>query len=159
MSQIELWDTAGLERFSTLPSNYYFKAAAVIACFSYNSKESFNAVAQQHIFDAIDHSRTAAIFVCGNMADKTKMTDGEDIGDCVRHEDCVTLMTQFDDIITRIFTVSCKTGEGVEEMFVEIAKTLLRRADSNEHAARILLANSDTDLGVPRDVGKKPGCC
>lgn len=126
----------------------------MIVCFSYDSKESLNAVAQQHIFDAIEHSRTAAIFVCGNMADR-KMP--EEDGDCVRREDCVNLLEQFDDIITSIFSVSCKTGDGVEEMFAEIAKTLLHRADTKEHAARILLSNADRDL--PREEGKKPGCC
>ena len=118
--QVELWDTAGIERFATLSSSYFQGASAAVLCYSTTDRQSFNVVSQ-HILDIIMHSSTARIFLCGNKIDLAALP-GEQITDSDVHD----FQIQCDAVLNGTYNISCKTGEGVKEMFTDIANVLAK---------------------------------
>ena len=67
-AQVDLWDTAGLERFESLSASYFTQAKAVIVCYSDDVESSVQALSQ-HILEATQLAQTALVFLCGNKAD------------------------------------------------------------------------------------------
>jgi len=118
--QVELWDTAGIERFATLSSSYFQSASAAILCYSTTDRQSFNLVSQ-HILDIIMHSSTARIFLCGNKIDLAVLQ-----GEQITESDVQDFQIQCDTVLSGTYEISCKTGEGVKEMFADIAMVLAR---------------------------------
>ncbi len=47
--QIQLWDTAGIERFATMAASYYQGAHAAVLCYAINDRSSFNMLSQHII--------------------------------------------------------------------------------------------------------------
>ncbi|KAK2180476.1 hypothetical protein NP493_441g01024 [Ridgeia piscesae] len=118
--RVELWDTAGIERFATLSSSYFQSASAAILCYSTTDRQSFNLVSQ-HILDIIMHSSTARIFLCGNKIDLAVLQ-----GEQITESDVQDFQIQCDTVLSGTYEISCKTGEGVKEMFADIAMVLAR---------------------------------
>ncbi|KZS07237.1 ras-like GTP-binding protein YPT1 [Daphnia magna] len=118
--KLQLWDTGGMERVASITSSYYKFADAAILVFSLDSPESFNMVSQ-HLLDIVSYAENAKIYLCGNKSDLKSLiqiTDSDMEAFC---EQCHTL-------VAGTFKLSCKTGEGVDEMFSSIA---LQLAESN----------------------------
>ena len=59
-----------------------------------------------------------AIYSCGNKYDLRSRIQVSD-------SDIETLCEQCNNLVTGVYKTSCKTGEGVEEMFSDIAKQLV----------------------------------
>lgn len=114
--QLSLWDTGGMERVASVTSSYYKFAEAAILVFALDSPTSFNALSQ-HMLDIVTYASNAKIFLCGNKSD----VQAEDhVTDADMEEFC----EQCQNLITGTFKTSCKTNEGVAEMFQSIANTL-----------------------------------
>lgn len=102
---------------ASVTSSYYKFAEAAILVFALDNASSFNAMSQ-HMLDIVTYASNAKIFLCGNKSDAEpdpEVTDADIEDFC---EQCQTL-------ISATFKTSCKTGEGVEEMFQQIANTLV----------------------------------
>ncbi|XP_046457240.1 ras-like GTP-binding protein YPT1 [Daphnia pulex] len=115
--KLQLWDTGGMERVASITSSYYKFADAAILVFSLDSPESFNMVSQ-HLLDIVSYAENAKIYLCGNKSDLKsviQVTDNDMAAFC---EQCQTL-------VAGTFKSSCKTGEGVDEMFSHIAMQLV----------------------------------
>ncbi len=125
---MELWDTAGMERFATLSSSYFQSSSAAILCYALNNRDSFNMLSQ-HILDIIMHSNTAKIFLCGNKKDLEEFE--------VSSEDLVAFEAECDAVLSAMFQVSCKTGEGVKEMFQNLAEQLQKEAEEKFDPSRV----------------------
>lgn len=117
--KLQLWDTGGMERVASITSSYYKFAEAAILVFSLDNPASFHTLSQ-HLLDIVTYAENAKIFLCGNKSDllsePPQVTDTEIDAFC---EQCQTL-------ITNVYRISCKTNEGIEEMFVDIAYQLLQ---------------------------------
>ena len=81
-------------------------------------------VAIRWIFNTMNFHITAKIktfysfFSCGNKYDLKSRIQVSD-------SDIETLCEQCNNLISGVYKTSCKTGEGVEEMFSDIAKQLV----------------------------------
>jgi small GTP-binding protein len=126
---LELWDTAGIERFATLSSSYFQNASAALLCYSHVDRESFNMLSQ-HILEIIMHSSTAKIFLCGNKLDLEEEDE-------IIESDVEAFSEQCDAVLSGTFTVSCKTGNGLHDMFVTIATMLQEEAAQKFDPSRI----------------------
>ena len=120
--QLELWDTAGIERFATLSASYFQSASAAILCYAIDDRDSFNMISQ-HLLEIIMHSDTAKVFLCGSKKDLIQHDEGE-----VTPTDVEDFKLQCDRVLSGFYRVSCKTGENVREMFDDIAFILSREA-------------------------------
>ena len=150
-TQLELWDTAGLERFCTLSSSYYSKAIATIVCYSLDNEESLSSAAQ-HILDAMQHTGTAPIFLCGNKVDRKPDNNFR----CISSEEIDKFLMQFDGVIVQSYRISCKTGDGVDAMFSDISEYLHRRAvEKYNNSARVFLMPERDNA----ELRKNGSCC
>ncbi|CAH1970971.1 unnamed protein product [Acanthoscelides obtectus] len=116
--KLQLWDTGGMERVASITSSYYKFAEAAILVFSLDNPASFH-ILSQHLLDIVTYAENAKIFLCGNKLDTVsevaQVTDAEIEAFC---EQCHNL-------ISGIYKTSCKTGEGIEDMFIDIAYQLI----------------------------------
>lgn len=143
--KLELWDTAGIERFATLSSSYFQSASAAIICYSVDNRESFNMLSQ-HILEAIMHSETVKVFMCGNKTDVP-------CDDPVTDSDVDELRVQCDTMLNGCYRVSCKTGDGVKEMFQDIANIVLKEATHKFDPSKV---RPHEDYPPPEEKSK---CC
>lgn len=116
--QLQLWDTGGMERVASVTSSYYKFAEGAILVFALDSAASFHSLSQ-HLLDIVTYAENAKIFICGNKSDlegrEPEVSDAEVEAFC---EQCHTL-------ISATYKTSCKTGEGIEEMFEDISRILV----------------------------------
>nr|CAH7713064.1 unnamed protein product [Callosobruchus chinensis] len=116
--KLQLWDTGGMERVASITSSYYKFSEAAILVFSLDNIASFH-VLSQHLLDIVTYAENAKIFLCGNKLDivgeEPQITDTEIEAFC---EQCHNL-------ISGIYKTSCKTGEGLDDMFNDIAYQLI----------------------------------
>ena len=125
---MELWDTAGIERFATLAASYFQGATAALLCYSINNRESFNILAH-HILDIVMHSETAKIFLCGSKLD---LNDEQ-----VTDQDIQDFLVQCDAVLSGTYRISSKTNEGVQDMFKDIAAKLITDAKERSDSTTI----------------------
>lgn len=148
--QLQLWDTGGMERVASVTSSYYKFAEAAILVFALDNASSFNDLSQ-HMLDIVTYASNAKIFLCGNKSDVEPNSDGPQVTDADMEDFCEQCQT----LISATFKTSCKTGEGIEEMFQQIANTLV---DSNR--SRIELQSLDQSgfkVQAPED-GDQDSC-
>ena len=146
--QLELWDTAGIERFSTLSSSYFQRASAAILCYSLVDRESFG-IMSQHILDTVMQTQTAKIFLCGNKLDLVSETAPDRI---VSDSDIERFRDECDTVLCGSYKVSCKSNEGVREMFQSIAHFVFGEASVKIDHSRIKVTQTQ-----PHSKDKK--CC
>ncbi|XP_059093234.1 ras-related protein RabC-like isoform X1 [Tigriopus californicus] len=114
--KLQLWDTGGMERVASITSSYYKYSEAAILVFALDRPDSFH-VLSQHLLDIVTYAENAKIFLCGNKFDlksRIQVTDGE----------MEAFSEQCHNLMSGLYKTSCKTGEGVEEMFRDIANQL-----------------------------------
>lgn len=68
ITQLQLWDTGGMERVASVTSSYYKFAEGAILVFALDNASSFHALSQ-HLLDIVTYAENAKIFLCGNKAD------------------------------------------------------------------------------------------
>lgn len=127
-AQLQLWDTGGMERVASVTSSYYKFAEAAILVFALDNVASFHALSQ-HMLDIVSYAENAKIVLCGNKSDlEPSATAGA--APQVTDQDMEEFCEQCQDLISGTFKISCKTGEGVEEMFQEVANMLVETSRS-----------------------------
>lgn len=128
--KLQLWDTGGMERVASITSSYYKYSEAAILVFALDNPDSFH-ILSQHLLDIVTYAENAKIFLCGNKVDlksRIQVTDS----------DMEAFCEQCHNLVSGVYKTSCKTGEGVEEMFADIANQL---AEANR--SRIELQTMD----------------
>ncbi|KAI1286054.1 Ras-related protein RABD2b [Halotydeus destructor] len=111
--KIQLWDTAGLERVSSITSSYYKFAKAALLVYSLNNIESFHCLSQHLLI--LSMAEVSQVFLIGNKTDLTpyEVTDAD--------------LEQFQEQFPKfdgVYRISAKTNDGVQEMFTTIADKL-----------------------------------
>ena len=124
---------------------YYRGASAAILCYSLTDRDTFN-ILSQYILDIVVHTETAKIFLCGNKLD---IAQGDEITDL----DMEAFQLQCDTVLSGNYQISCKTGEGVEDMFKDIAGIIMESVSPYEKKS-FQLPESEQTLEQP-----KKGCC
>ena len=148
--QLEVWDTAGIERFATLSASYYHNAAAAILCYSSVNRDSFNAL-PQHLLETIMHTKTVKIFLCSTKNDE-KATH-----DAITDSDVAQFEVQCDAALSASFVTSSRDGTGVADMFHTIAEMLVSE-DINKFRPKPP-PEQYGDPAFKLDTKKSRGCC
>ncbi|XP_050082047.1 ras-related protein Rab-30 [Anopheles aquasalis] len=149
--KLQLWDTGGMERVASVTSSYYKFAEAAILVFALDNESSFHALSQ-HMLDVVTYAENAKIFLVGNKVDvETSGGDPPPVTDA----DMESFCEQCHSLISATFKTSCKTGEGIEEMFRDIASTLV---ESNRSRLELQALESHGFKIHPPDEVNDPGC-
>lgn len=152
--QLQLWDTGGMERVASVTSSYYKFAEGAILVFALDNAASFHSLSQ-HLLDIVTYAENAKIFICGNKCDlegrEPEVTDEEIDSFC---EQCHSL-------ISATYKTSCRTGEGIEEMFQDISRQLVQ-ANRSKMELQALERQSfqvdKSDEAVPNEEGTSCSC-
>ena len=139
--KIQIWDTAGEERYRSITTAYYRGAAAIIICCDCTNKESFNniknwveEIGKYTDKDAVDK------MVFMNKCDLTEDR-------CIKKED-IDKFEKENGI--KVLEVSAKTGEGIDKGFEYIIEKLIDKNDNK---------NSNTLTLKGEGFINKDGCC
>ncbi|XP_054281953.1 ras-related protein Rab-30 [Macrosteles quadrilineatus] len=147
--RLQLWDTGGMERVASITSSYYKFAEAAILVFALDNAASFH-VLSQHLLDIVTYAENAKIYLCGNKSDLEGDTPQ------VTEADMENFGEQCHNLISGTFKTSCKNGQGVEEMFQEIAQHLVQA-----NRSRMELQTVDTKsfkIAPTEDLNEDPPC-
>jgi len=118
---VQLWDTAGIERYASLSPNYYKQSSAVIVCYGTDNRLSLSSVAN-HVTVATSYCACVppVYFLCGSRSDCVS-------ADAVSRTDVDHLLGQLAVDVDACYTVSAATGRGVDDMFTDVARRLVDR--------------------------------
>ena len=82
---LQLFDTAGQERFKSISSSYLRNADGVLFVFSFDNKESFESIKMwMEQFDDINAKNRAIFYLVGNKNDLEKVVPEESVNDFLR---------------------------------------------------------------------------
>lgn len=118
--KLQIWDTAGQEKFRSVARSYYRGAIGIIIVYDITKAESF-----QHIASWLADARNAArsecsVCVVGNKADLEEQR-------MVRTEDGKLFCTENNLLF---FECSALSGENVDEIFTAISKHIMNKIEN-----------------------------
>ena len=161
--RMQIWDTAGQEKFNSLISNYYKNTDVVIFVYSIDKEESFQNLEMwfKHLKDNNENSLNILI---GNKLDKEK--EGERVLNYEKAENFAKLNKFF------LFReISCKSKEiydieDIYEIFDEIGKKFYNESKedrNNSDSVSYKVSDSMRSLGdkqkLKKNEKKKKKCC
>jgi Ras-related protein Rab-4B len=146
--KLQIWDTAGQERFRSVTRSYYRGAAGAILVYDTTNRDTYN-----HVSSWLSDARSLAnkdiaIILVGN---KTDLPNRE-----------VTFLeasryAQENDLM--FLETSAMSGEGVEEIFLKCARTILSKINSGLLSPESMgsgVQHGDTKTARELSQGKKP---
>lgn len=107
-----------------MTSSYFKYADAALLVFGYDSYDSFNALSQ-HLLEVVAGAENAKLFLCGNKSDLIKQGMGPGDAD-VENFKRENQISEEENLFKHVYKVSCKTGQGVHEMFSDVASHMAR---------------------------------
>eukprot|EP01107_Rhizomastix_libera_P018625 TRINITY_DN985_c0_g1_i2.p1 TRINITY_DN985_c0_g1~~TRINITY_DN985_c0_g1_i2.p1 ORF type:complete len:245 (+),score=19.55 TRINITY_DN985_c0_g1_i2:111-737(+) len=151
--KLQIWDTAGQERFRSVTRSYYRGAAGALLVYDITNRDSFS-----HISSWLKDARALA------SPDTVTMLSGNKIDKNDLREITFLEASQFSQENDLMFVeTSAATGEGVDEVFLKCARTILSKITSG--AIDPTRAGSGVQLGEgaaetqKTTETKKAGCC
>ncbi|KAJ3676468.1 hypothetical protein LUZ60_003880 [Juncus effusus] len=114
---LSIWDTAGQERFHALGPIYYRDADAALLVYDITDNETFNRVTKWVKELQQMAPKNIIITLAANKSDLIRSNK-------INIQDAESYATS---IGARLFITSAKTGNGIEDMFVDIAKRLMEK--------------------------------
>ncbi|XP_029189134.2 uncharacterized protein [Acropora muricata] len=131
--RLQIWDTAGQERFRTLTSAYFRGAMGIVLVYDITTEDSFKNITQwlQNIDE--NASRNVCKILVGNKL------DCEDEREIAKFRG----LSMSENAELEFFETSARTGEGVSEAFMAVARQIKEFQDRK--GARSL----DEDTTIP----------
>ena len=154
--KLQIWDTAGQDRFRTMSSTYYRGADGAIIVYDVTSLESFNNVGRW-LEDMNMYNRNVYKIIVGNKNDNTSNQTLSTDTKVVSSQHAQKLAERLD---LKLFETSAKEDNNVKEMFEDVAYELLKREKLKNSQESI---KSDRDdkvvLNKPKHKKKKKKGC
>ena len=119
--KLQLWDTAGTEKFKSITTGYYRGANAAFIVFDLTSRKSFESVSEwiENYYKYSNPDYERHVILIGNKSD-------------LKNERIIT-EDEIDDFVKlnkiKYFETSAKNGENIDECFLFIAEQLMKDAD------------------------------
>jgi small GTP-binding protein len=116
--KLQIWDTAGQEKFRTITESYYRRARGALIVYDVSNLDSFQNA--EIWFDSLFkvHQNTIPVLLVGNKCDLPHLVPDNDARVLAEkhHVD--------------LFFTSAKTGDGIDETFEKLARLVIEHADS-----------------------------
>ena len=119
--KLQLWDTAGTEKFKSITTGYYRGANAAFIVFDLTSRKSFESVSEwiENYYKYSNPDYERHVILIGNKSD-------------LKNERIIT-ENEIDDFVKlnkiKYFETSAKNGENIDDTFLFIAEQLMKDAD------------------------------
>lgn len=114
---LNIWDTAGQEKFRTITSSYYRGAEGVIIVFDLSRQETFDHVAKWHEQIVRYASEEVPVIVVGNKSDLEKVVD----------ESAINAICK--DKYMHYYEASASSGNNIEQIFTHLSKLISNPAE------------------------------
>jgi Ras-related protein Rab-5C len=122
--RLQIWDTAGQERYRGMTPMYFRGAHVAIVAYAVTDSESFDGV-DTWITSLRDNADAQIIlFLVGNKCD---LEDQRAVSSETGQKKATELSAVF-------YEVSAKTGDRVEDLFLDIAKSFLEKTATKDQA-------------------------
>jgi len=138
--QLDIWDTAGQEKFKSIVPMYYKGSKGIIIVYDITSKESFEG-AKKWIQDVEANNNSAILILVGNK------TDLEESRDVTTDQ----AQTYASSKSIAYYECSAKTNENVVEVFKHIADKIQKTSEN--------VNNSKLTINVSPQVKQQGYCC
>ena len=144
--KVQVWDTAGEERYRSITNAYYRGAEGILIVFDLTNKESFKNI-ENWINEITVYTGKDVLMIClGNKSDLKKAISNNTIEDFKKR-------TKLE-----IINVSAKTGDGVEEAFKHLIELLIKKnMDKKEEINAISLNPKNNNMSLTEK--KNNFCC
>ena len=140
--KLQIWDTAGQEKFASIAKSYFRQAVGVILVFDITDRQSFNDLSKwlSDVRSLCDPN--AAVTLIGNKLDlsSSRKISVSEAQQFATHNQLEYL------------EVSAKGGDNITEAFQRAAKAVYEKAESN-------LLSTQTAAPEPAKESEKSGCC
>ena len=139
---IQIWDTAGKEKYRSVSSAYFRGSSGAIAVFDLTNKKSFDNV-KEWIKEYYEHKTNfSPVVLAGNKCDL--------VTECLFLND---IYNYKDSIGAKYFETSAKNGQGVDELFYDFASFIYKNTPSQQEDPhkKVVLKNQEQE-------GNR-GCC
>jgi len=152
---LQIWDTAGQDRFQTLGSAFYRGADACLLVFDITSQQSFSHISAWRDEFAIQAGEDKVYALIGNKCD---MEDQRQVSAAAAVKWCDKMKTD-QDLVIPFFETSAKEFTNVEQAFHQITEIALQKVrkleDDEPEIPSLKLKPGDGN----RRTGKKTTCC
>ena len=147
--KMQIWDTAGHEKFRTITTSYYKSAQAIIILYDITQKSSFDHI--RNWITEIDKFGKQGVLkvIVGNKLDLENNRK-------IKKEDAENLALKYG---VKLWEVSAKDNTNIEEMFVDTIKTLLERNSKIINDIPGSSMNNNFFLNTNIKAKKKKKCC
>lgn len=120
---LQIWDTAGQQRFQSVRSIYYKGASGLVLVFDLTRKETFHNIAMW-IEEATRHAgRSSSMVLVGNKAD---LVDRREVRESQGLEYAHDISQWLGQRIP-YFETSALTGQNIEQLFTTLARSLVNK--------------------------------
>ena len=140
--RLQIWDTAGQDRYRSLTKSYYKGANGIIIIFAVTLKSSFDNVKNWVSQIRAEADENVTIFLVGNKIDDVERRE-------ISTEEGQELADKFK---VPFFECSAKTGENINTTFNELVKKIVEIGDK-------IGTKGGEKLRSKKDAKKKKECC
>jgi len=149
--KMQIWDTAGHEKFRTITTSYYKSAHAIIILYDITQKTSFDHI--KNWITEIDKFGKQGVLkvIVGNKLDLENNRK-------IKKEDAENLALKYG---VKLWEVSAKDNTNIEEMFQDTIKSLLERNSKiiNDIPGSSMNNNFLLNTNTNTKTKKKGKCC
>jgi Ras-related protein Rab-8A len=137
--KVQLWDTAGQDKFRAITRNYYKGASGIILIFDVTNVKSYENIKKWINEIKEEISEKVAIVLIGNKIDnvqerKISKEQGEKLAS---------------EIGVKFFETSAKTGEGINECVFYLVKKIFENDPEVKNKGRNLKHKSNKRVNIP----------
>ena len=145
--KLQIWDTAGHEKFRTITTSYYKSAHAIIILYDITQKTSFDHI--RNWITEIDKFGKQGVLkvIVGNKSDMENNRK-------ITKEAAENLALKYG---IKLWEVSAKDNTNIEEMFLDTIKTLLEKNSKIISEGSSMVTNIQLNKNVKNKKNKK--CC
>ena len=150
--KLQIWDTAGQDRFRTISSTYYRGAHGAIVVYDVTSSQSFYNV-EHWINDMNAYNQNVYKILVGNKDDDP---NGTSVSKIIETKEAQTLAKQLN---VNSFETSAKENINVKEVFEDMAHELLKRYNLRKANLTMKKDQSQQTIKLTKQKKKKKTCC
>ena len=155
VSQIQLWDTLGMERYAPLTRSHYSNSKIILLVYDSDDMDSLECL--ESIYDeAIEHAVGADMVLVRNQIDKEMQMVDEDEAFLKL---CRGTGGQRQRILASHMATSAKTGQGIAELRTELGNLLSGAEPVRPGTGRFLEDSRDEPTQNSTSTRPSKSCC